>query len=49
MSDNEKKLMTENENLKKEISFLKEKIEKYRRMEVELSTTIDFLKTGIIK
>lgn len=49
MSDNEKKLMTENENLKKEISFLKEKIEKYRRMEVELSTTIDFLKAGIIK
>jgi len=49
MSDNDKQLRTENENLKKEVSFLKEEIEKYRRMEVELSTTIDLLREGIIK
>lgn len=49
MSGNDKKLRTENENLKKEVSFLKEEIEKYRRMEVELSTTIDLLREGIIK
>ncbi|MDN6166746.1 MAG: hypothetical protein L0L58_08810 [Tetragenococcus koreensis] len=49
MNDNEKRLMIENENLKKEIAFLKEKIEKYRRMDVELSTEIDLLREGIIK
>lgn len=49
MSDNEKKLVAENKGLKKEVSFLKEEIEKYRRMEVELSTTIDLLREGVIE
>lgn len=47
--DRENELIVENEKLKKEILFLKEEVEKYRRMEVELSTTIDFLREGIIK
>jgi len=49
MNDNEKKLILENEALKKEIAFLKEEIERYRRMEVELSTKVDLLREGIIK
>lgn len=49
MTDKEKGLLIENEKLKKEIKFLKEKIESYRRMEVELSTEIDLLREGIIK
>lgn len=32
-----------------EIKEMKEKIENYREMEVELSTTIDLLREGIIK
>lgn len=32
-----------------EIKKMKEKIENYREMEVELSTTIDLLREGIIK
>lgn len=49
MTDREKDLLVENEQLKKEIEKLKEKIDWYERMEVELSTTIDFLREGIIK
>lgn len=49
MTDKEKELLIENEKLKKEIKFLKEKIENYRRMEVELSTEIDLLREGMIK
>ena len=49
MTDKEKGLLIENEKFKKEIKFLKEKIESYRRMEVELSTEIDLLREGIIK
>lgn len=49
MSASEKELKAENENLKRENEKLKEQIERYRRMEVELSTTIDLLREGIIK
>ena len=49
MTDREKGLLVENEQLKKEIEKLKEKIDWYERMEVELSTTIDLLREGIIK
>lgn len=49
MTDKEKELLTENEELKKEIILLKEKIEYYERLEVELSTTVDLLREGIIK
>jgi cell division septum initiation protein DivIVA len=49
MTDVENELVIENEKLKKEILFLKEEIDKYERMEVELSTTIDLLREGIIK
>jgi cell division septum initiation protein DivIVA len=49
MSDREKELVTENENLKQEINKLKDQIEKYREMEVDLSTTIDLLREGAIK
>ena len=49
MADKEKKLLTENEELKKEIALLKEKIEHYKRLEVELSTTVDLLREGVIK
>lgn len=49
MSDREKELITENENLKQEIELLQEKIDYYERMDVELSTTIDLLREGIIK
>lgn len=49
MSASEKELKAENENLKRENEKLKERIERYRRMEVELSTTIDLLREGIIK
>lgn len=43
------KLRIENEQLKQEIVLLNEKIERYRKLEVELSTTIDLLRAGIIK
>jgi len=49
MTDKEKELITENENLKEENNELKERIERYREMEVELSTTIDLLRNEIIK
>lgn len=49
MINREKDLVAENENLKQEINKLKERIEVYREMEVELSTTIDLLREGIIK
>lgn len=45
----EEQLILENENLKKEISDLKNRIEKYREIEVELSTEIDLLREGIIE
>lgn len=44
MTNKEKELFAENEELKKEIKDLKERIERYREMEVELSTTIDLLR-----
>lgn len=47
MTNKEKELFAENEELKKEIKDLKERIERYREMEVELSTTIDLLRGGI--
>lgn len=47
MTKNE--LEKENELLKKKIENLEEQIEKYRRMEVELSTEVDLLRLGIIK
>ena len=37
MTNKEKELFAENEELKKEIKDLKERIERYREMEVELS------------
>lgn len=46
---NDKELLIENEKLKKEINDLKNRIEKYREMEVELSTEIDLLREGIIE
>ncbi|MDN5653389.1 hypothetical protein V6S65_13000 [Lactococcus lactis] len=46
---NDKELMIENEKLKKEIKKLKESIEHYQRVEVELSTEINLLREGIIK
>lgn len=49
MTDREKDLLVENEQLKKEIEKLKEEIDWYERMEVELSTTVDLLREGIIK
>jgi len=49
MTDREKELLKENEKLKKENRFLTEIVEKFRIMEVELSTQIDFLREGIIK
>ncbi|HGW3477080.1 TPA: hypothetical protein ACNIFV_003003 [Enterococcus faecium] len=56
MIDRKNDLAIENEKLRKQnlelrkenVEFL-EKIEKYRRMEVELSTTIDLLRNGIIE
>lgn len=42
VTDREKELLIE-------IEILKEQIEKYRRIEVELSTQIDLLREGIIK
>lgn len=45
----EKDLLSENEKLRKENIDLKKQIEKYREMEVELSTEIDMLRLGIIK
>ena len=42
MTNKEKELFAENEELK-------ERIERYREMEVELSTTIDLLRGGIIE
>lgn len=42
MTDKEKELLIEIEKLKKQI-------EKYKESEVELSTTIDLLREGIIK
>lgn len=49
MIGTEKEFMVENENLKQEIIKLKERIEIYKEMEVELSTTVDLLRDGIIK
>lgn len=45
----EEDLLLENEKLKQEINKLKERIERYREMEVELSTTIDLLRLGAIE
>lgn len=42
MTDRERDLLIEIKNLK-------DQIENYREMEVELSTTIDLLRAGIIK
>lgn len=49
MTDKEKKLSVENERLKKEIKVLKEKLEKYGELEVELSTEIDLLRLGPVE
>ena len=49
MMDREEELLAESEKLKKENEELKEQIEKYRRMEVELSTEVDLLREGIIE
>lgn len=49
MTEREKELIAENESLKQENKELKERIERYREMEVELSTTIDLLREGAIK
>ena len=49
MTNKEKELFVENEELKKEIKDLKERIERYREMEVEVSTIIDLLRGGIIE
>lgn len=49
MINKEKELFVENEELKKEIKDLKECIERYREMEVELSIIIDLLRGGIIE
>lgn len=46
---NDKELLAENEKLKEEIKRLKESIDDYQRIEVELSTEIDLLREGIIK
>lgn len=43
------KLRKKNLELRKEIVELLEEIERYRRMEVELSTEVDLLREGIIK
>lgn len=48
MTDREKELTAENEKLKQEIKELKERIERYREMEVELSTEADSLRLGAI-
>lgn len=48
MTDREKELTAENEKLKQEIKELKERIERYREMEVELSTEADSLRLGPI-
>lgn len=49
MIDNCRNILIENENLKKEIYDLKKLIDNYERIELELSTEIDFLREGIIK
>lgn len=49
MMGREEELLAESEKLKKENEDLKEQIEKYRRMEVELSTEVDLLREGIIE
>lgn len=49
MTNREKELTVENENLKQEIKKLNERIERYREMEVELSTEVDLLRLGAIK
>ena len=49
MTNKEKELFDENEELKKEIKDLKERIERYREMEVELSPIIDVLRGGIME
>ena len=49
MTNKEKELFAENEELKKEIKDLKERIERSREREVELSTIIDLLRGGIIE
>ena len=49
MTDKEKELLIENEKLKKEIKFLKEKIENYRRMEMEHSNEKELLRKRIKK
>lgn len=42
------KLLTENKQLKKKIIQLKNELDQYQKLEVELSTTIDLLREGII-
>lgn len=49
MTNREKELIAENQKLRAENQKLKEKIEDYRRLDVELSTEIDLLREGIIK
>lgn len=46
--DREKELQAENKDLKKEKEELKKRIERYREIEVELSTEVDLLRNGII-
>lgn len=43
------KLRKKNLELRKEVVELLEEIERYRRMEVELSTEVDLLRNGIIE
>ena len=49
MTNKEKELYAGDEELKKEMKDLKERIERYREMEVELSKIIDLLRGGIIE
>lgn len=48
MMDREKELQAEIKDLKKENEELKKKIERYREIEVELSTEDDLLRNRII-
>lgn len=43
------KLILENQALKDEVLSLKNRIERYREIEVELSTTIDGLREGFLE
>ena len=49
MTNKEKELYAENDELKKEIKDLKGSNERYREIEVELSTIIELLRGGIIE